>query len=332
MTPLLEIRDLHVSFAAGNERWAILNGISLTIGRGRSLGIVGESGCGKSMTALSIMQLFQGTNLRIDGGEILYAREEGEAPIDILQYAQNSPQMRRLRGEEIAMIFQEPMTALDPVYSIGSQIAEMVQEHSDCSNKEAMDRAVELLRLVGVPSPEERVNQYPHEFSGGMRQRAVIAIALACNPSLLIADEPTTALDVTIQAQVLDLIKDLQQQFGSAILFITHDIGVIQQVADEVAVMYLGQIVEYGSVDDVVDNPAHPYTAGLIASVPTLETPRGQKVDPIQGVVPQMGAITSGCRFRTRCPHAMPVCAQDPPMLAAGDNHTASCWLLKDRS
>ncbi len=330
MKPLLEIRDLHVSFGTGEHGARILNGVSLAIQSGRSLGIVGESGCGKSMTALSIMQLFQGTNLHIDGGQILYAPDKATDPIDILQYAQNSPEMRKLRGAEIAMIFQEPMTALDPVYTIGAQIAEMVLEHGDCTQAEARKRAVELLQLVGVPSPEERIDQYPHEFSGGMRQRAVIAIALACNPSLLIADEPTTALDVTIQAQVLDLIKDLQQRLGSAILFITHDIGVIQQVADEVAVMYLGQIVEYGTVDDVVNRPAHPYTAGLIASVPTLDTPRGQKVDPIQGVVPQIGTITSGCRFRTRCPHVMAICSKDPPSFDVGDGHAVTCWLMKE--
>lgn len=326
---LFEIRDLRVAVGKGNAKRRALDGINLVLERGRTLGIVGESGCGKSLTALSIMQLLPRPQATVEGGQILYTREEGGKPVDILGLHPNSATMRGLRGEDIAMIFQEPMTSLDPVYRVGHQIAEMVLAHRKCSRAEAWERAVELLSLVGMPSPQERVHQYPHEFSGGMRQRVVIAVAMACNPALLIADEPTTALDVTVQAQVLDLMKDLQTRFRSAILFITHDIGVISQIADEVAVMYLGQIVERGTVRAVIDRPAHPYTAGLIASVPTLEQPGGQRLVPIPGLVPQIGSVTSGCRFRSRCPKAMPVCAEAPPMFEIGENHDAACWLVE---
>jgi oligopeptide/dipeptide ABC transporter ATP-binding protein len=238
--------------------------------------------------------------------------------------------MRGLRGKEIAMIFQDPMTALDPVYPIGDQIAEVLTEHEGLARDAAFARAVALLQLVGVPSPAERARQYPHEFSGGMRQRAVIAIALACNPALLIADEPTTALDVTVQAQVLRLMKSLQERLGSSILFITHDMGVVGQMAEDVIVMYLGQVVEEGPVKAVLSSPAHPYTQGLIASIPTLTMPRHEALRPIAGVVPPIGSITSGCRFRTRCPYSMPICESDPPVRTTRAGTRAACWLLEE--
>jgi oligopeptide/dipeptide ABC transporter ATP-binding protein len=324
---LLAIENLRVSFGDGPQARPALDGISFTVRRGRTLGIVGESGCGKSLTALSIMRLLPSPPARLVGGRILFSRE-GAPARDLA--ALDPRAMRSLRGKDIAMIFQEPMTALDPVYPIGDQIAEVLTEHEGLSRKEALARAVELLRLVGVPSPDERVRQYPHEFSGGMRQRAVIAIALACSPALLIADEPTTALDVTVQAQVLRLMKDIQARFGSAILFITHDMGVVGQMADDVIVMYLGKVVEEGPVRAVLSHPAHPYTQGLIASIPTLRMPRDRVLEPIAGVVPPIGSITSGCRFRTRCPHAMDVCRDDPPVRVAPAGNRAACWLLEE--
>ena len=325
---LLEVENLRVSFGDGSDARPALDGVSFAVRRGRTLGIVGESGCGKSLTALSIMRLLPSPPARLVGGRILFSRE-GEPTRDLA--ALDPRAMRSLRGKDIAMIFQEPMTALDPVYPIGDQIAEVLTEHEGLSRKEALARAVELLRLVGVPSPDERVRQYPHEFSGGMRQRAVIAIALACSPALLIADEPTTALDVTVQAQVLRLMKDIQARFGSAILFITHDMGVIGQMADDVIVMYLGKVVEEGPVRAVLTHPAHPYTQGLIASIPTLGMPRDRVLEPIAGVVPPIGSITTGCRFRTRCPYAMEVCREDPPVRGTPSGNRAACWLLQER-
>jgi oligopeptide/dipeptide ABC transporter ATP-binding protein len=329
MTPdtLLDVQDLRVSFGEGQNARPALDGVSFGIRKGKTLGVVGESGCGKSLTALSIMRLLPQPPARLVGGRILFS-PDGQPARDLATLGTRT--MRSLRGKEIAMIFQDPMTALDPVYPIGDQIAEVLTEHEDLSREAALDRAVELLRLVGVPSPEERIRQYPHEFSGGMRQRAVIAIALACNPALLIADEPTTALDVTVQAQVLSLMKDLQERFGSSILFITHDMGVVGEMADDVIVMYLGQVVEQGPTAAVLSHAAHPYTQGLIASIPTLDMPRNQVLQPITGVVPPIGSITTGCRFRTRCPYAMDVCGIDPPVYATAAGNRAACWLLEE--
>ncbi len=328
MTALLEIRDLKVSFVQGKQSRPALDGISLSVDRGRTLGIVGESGCGKSLTALSIMQLLPTPPAQIDGGEIVLALHDGSR--DLLKIAPKD--MRHVRGREIAMIFQEPMTSLDPVYTIGEQIAEVLMTHEGASRKDALERAVALLHDVGIPSPEERIRQYPHELSGGMRQRAMIAIALACRPAVLIADEPTTALDVTIQAQVLELMRNMQQRLGTALLLITHDMGVIAEMADDVLVMYLGRIIERGSATQVLERPAHPYTQGLIASLPRLDMPRGERLAPIQGTVPGLGAIPSGCRFHTRCPHVMDVCRrEDPAMRCAEPGHEAACWLIGER-
>jgi oligopeptide/dipeptide ABC transporter ATP-binding protein len=325
--PLLEVQDLRVVFGEGRAARAALDGVSFSIRKGRTLAVVGESGCGKSLTALSIMRLLPEPPARLVGGRILFSPSDGPAR-DLARLDPRS--MRSLRGKEIAMIFQDPMTALDPVYPIGDQIAEVLIEHENLSRDAAFAKAVGLLQLVGVPSPAERARQYPHEFSGGMRQRAVIAVALACNPALLIADEPTTALDVTVQAQVLRLMRSLQERLGSSILFITHDMGVVGQMAEDVIVMYLGQVVEEGPVKAVLSSPAHPYTQGLIASIPTLTMPRGKALQPIAGVVPSIGSITSGCRFRTRCPYAMPICERDPPVLTTAAGTRAACWLLEE--
>jgi oligopeptide/dipeptide ABC transporter ATP-binding protein len=323
--PLLEIRDLKVSFVQGKQSRPALDGISLSVDRGRTLGIVGESGCGKSLTALSIMQLLPSPPARIDGGEIILASQG--SPRDLLKAS--SKGMRHVRGREIAMIFQEPMTSLDPVYTVGEQIAEVLITHERLSRTEALERAVALLHDVGIPSPHERIRQYPHELSGGMRQRAMIAIALACQPAILIADEPTTALDVTIQAQVLELMRDMQARLGSALLLVTHDMGVIAEMADDVLVMYLGRIIERGSATQVLERPAHPYTQGLIASLPRLDMPRGERLVPIQGTVPGLGAIPPGCRFHTRCPYVMDICRrEDPAMRITEPGHEAACWLI----
>ena len=329
MSPLLEIRDLKVAFVQGKEARRALDGISFGVDRGRTLGIVGESGCGKSLTALSIMRLLPEPPARIESGEAVLTTDN--TPRDLLKISPK--EMRHVRGREIAMIFQEPMTSLDPVYTIGEQIAEVLITHEKMSRADALARAVTLLRDVGIPSPEERIRQYPHELSGGMRQRAMIAIALACAPAILIADEPTTALDVTIQAQVLELMRNMQQRLGTALILITHDMGVIADMADDVLVMYLGRIIERGTATQVLERPAHPYTQGLIASLPKLDTPRGERLVPIQGTVPGLGAIPSGCRFHTRCPHVMDVCrTDDPAMRSAEPGHDAACWLIGEAS
>jgi len=326
MTALLEIRDRKVSFVHGKQSRTALEGVSLSVDRGRTVGLVGESGCGKSLTALSIMQLLPSPPARIDGGEIVLTLRD--RPRDLLKITNKD--MRSVRGRDIAMIFQDPMTSLDPVYSIGEQIAEVLITHEGVSRKYALQRAVELLRDVGISSPEQRIQQYPHELSGGMRQRAMIAIALACKPAILVADEPTTALDVTIQAQVLALMSGMQQSLGTALLLITHDMGVIAEMADDVLVMYLGRIVERGSVAQVLERPAHPYTQGLIASLPRLDMPHGERLIPIQGTVPSLAAIPSGCRFHTRCPHVMDICRREEPTMRSREGgHEAACWLIE---
>jgi oligopeptide/dipeptide ABC transporter ATP-binding protein len=326
MTALLDIRNLKVSFVRGKRSQLALDGISLSLGRGRTLGIVGESGCGKSLTALSIMQLLPNPPARIDGGEIVLTLPGSSR--DLLKIA--GKEMRSVRGRDIAMIFQDPMTSLDPVYSIGEQIAEVLITHEGTSRTDALKRAVQLLRDVGISSPEQRVRQYPHELSGGMRQRAMIAIALACKPAILIADEPTTALDVTIQAQVLAVMRSMQQSLGTALLLITHDMGVIAEMADDVLVMYLGRIVERGSAVQVLEQPAHPYTQGLIASLPSLDMPRGERLTPIQGTVPSLAAIPAGCRFHTRCRRVMDICRREEPgMRSAAPGQEAACWLIE---
>lgn len=316
---LLDVRDLETHFPREEGVTRAIANVSFQVKKGETLGVVGESGCGKSVTALSILRLLPKTTAKTVGGEI---RFDGR---DLLKLSE--PEMRRIRGNRIAMIFQEPMTSLNPVYSVGRQIAEAVQIHTRTSRREAMARSQEMLRLVRIADPERRINNYPHEMSGGMRQRAMIAMALACTPELLIADEPTTALDVTIQAQILRLIVDLKERMGTAVLFITHDLGVVAETCQRVIVMYAGQVVEQASVLDLFAEPMHPYTQGLMRSVPDPRHGRRRRLPEIPGVVPSLRESIVGCSFAPRCPFATAICREKSPMmrtLAAG--HAVSCW------
>jgi oligopeptide/dipeptide ABC transporter ATP-binding protein len=322
---LLKVLGLRTWFDTDDGVVKAVDGVSFEVPRGGTLGVVGESGCGKSVTALSIMQLVARPRGRIVDGSILYARKNGEQ-VNLALFEPHSPQMRAIRGNEIAMIFQEPMSSLNPVYTVGEQIAEAVQLHQGLDRAAAHERAAEMLRRVRIARPEQRVDEYPHQFSGGMRQRAMIAMGLSCDPSLLIADEPTTALDVTIEAQILNLMKDLQAELGMSIMIITHDLGVIGEMADRVIVMYAGKVVESGSTRAIFYTPRHPYTQGLLESIPQIG--RRKRLTPIRGSVPSMHALPPGCRFAPRCPHAMEVCARrEPPAVDVGDGQTASCWL-----
>ncbi len=317
--PLLEVRDLRTYFHVEGGLARAVDGVSFTLQRGRTLGLVGESGCGKSVTSLSIMRLVPDPPGWIEGGEILFKGQ------DLLRLPER--EMRKIRGNQISMVFQEPMTSLNPVFTCGFQVAEAVLLHQDVSKREAKERAVEMLRLVGIPAPEQRMGEYPHQLSGGMRQRVMIAMALACTPSLLIADEPTTALDVTIQAQILDLLKELQERFGMAILLITHDLGVIAEVVDEVAVMYASKIVEQAPVDVLFNEPLHPYTRGLLRSLPQLEGDQGRLV-PIQGIVPDAAYLPSGCKFHPRCSEAIDRCPiEEPRLVELKPAHAVRCWV-----
>lgn len=316
---LLSVRNLKTSFFTHVGEVKAVRGISFDVNEGEVLGIVGESGSGKSVTSLSIMGLLQYPGRVVDG-EILLNGE------DILTYSKN--QMRRVRGKEIAMIFQDPMTSLNPVYTIGNQIMEMILEHEKMSRREARARAIEMLKLVGIPAAEKRIDSYPHEFSGGMRQRVMIALALSCNPKLLIADEPTTALDVTIQAQILSLIKSLNKQFGMTTMLITHDLGVVATVCDKVAVMYGGLIMEYGTADEIFYHPRHPYTMGLLGSIPHVDGGEKRRLIPIDGTPPDLINPPKGCPFSTRCKYCMNVCTQEQPPYFAEDKHRTMCWML----
>ncbi len=316
---LLSVRNLKTSFFTHVGEVKAVRGISFDVNEGEVLGIVGESGSGKSVTSLSIMGLLQYPGRVVDG-EILLNGE------DILTYSKN--QMRRVRGKEIAMIFQDPMTSLNPVYTIGNQIMEMILEHEKMSRREARARAIEMLKLVGIPAAEKRIDSYPHEFSGGMRQRVMIALALSCNPKLLIADEPTTALDVTIQAQILNLIKKLNRQFGMTTMLITHDLGVVATVCDKVAVMYGGLIMEYGTVDEIFYHPRHPYTMGLLGSIPHVDGGEKRRLIPIDGTPPDLINPPKGCPFSTRCKYCMNICTQEQPPYFAEDKHRTMCWML----
>ena len=316
---LLSVRNLKTSFFTHVGEVKAVRGISFDVNEGEVLGIVGESGSGKSVTSLSIMGLLQYPGRVVDG-EILLNGE------DILTYSKN--QMRRVRGKEIAMIFQDPMTSLNPVYTIGNQIMEMILEHEKMSRREARARAIEMLKLVGIPAAEKRIDSYPHEFSGGMRQRVMIALALSCNPKLLIADEPTTALDVTIQAQILNLIKKLNRQFGMTTMLITHDLGVVATVCDKVAVMYGGLIMEYGTVDEIFYHPRHPYTMGLLGSIPHVDGGEKRRLIPIDGTPPDLINPPKGCPFSTRCKYCMNICTREQPPYYAEDKHRTMCWML----
>ena len=314
---LLEIRDLRTTFATAAGAAHAVDGVSLSLDAGRTVGLVGESGCGKTITALSIIRLVPPPG-HIAAGAIEFAGR------DLLQLPERA--MRAVRGAEIAMIFQEPTTSLNPVFTIGDQIAEAIRLHRDVSRSAAREQTIEMLRTVEIPEPERRVDAYPHQLSGGMRQRVMIAMALSCRPKLLIADEPTTALDVTIQAQILDLLGALQRRFGMALLLVTHDLGVVAERADEVAIMYAGRIVERGSVTEVFRAPLHPYTRGLLDSIPKVGTARQRRLDAIPGVVPDLLRLPSGCRFRDRCALAIADCAAAPPPLGEhAPGHWAAC-------
>jgi peptide/nickel transport system ATP-binding protein len=315
--PLLEVRDLTVSFRTEKGLVRAVSGVSFTIDANEIVSVVGESGCGKTVTLLSVVGLINDPNAVI-GGSIKY---KGRELIGLPQ-----KELRHVRGEEIAMIFQDPMTALTPVYTIGWQIAEQLRAHNSMSAKAARNRAIELLRETGIPNPDVTVDRYPHQLSGGMRQRAFIAMALSCNPSLLIADEPTTALDVTVQAQILDLIRRLRRDFGSAVMLVTHDMGVVADIADRVVVMYAGRIVEAGSKEEVFRSPQHPYTWGLFNSIPPLEGARPKRLVSIPGAPPSLLNLPEGCSFGPRCSQRFEACAQRPPLEGAG-GHLAACWI-----
>lgn len=324
--PLLEIRNLKVHFHTYRGVVHAVDGVDLQIDRERTLGVVGESGCGKSVTALAVLGLLPARHAQTDGMVKFHRRNDSVVDINTLD--PQSRVMREIRGGEIAMIFQEPMTSLNPVFTIGDQIIEAILLHQDVSRAEARRRAIEMLAKVGIPAPEQRVRDYPHEQSGGMRQRVMIAMALSCNPSLLIADEPTTALDVTIQAQVLDLMAQLQREFQMSIMLITHDLGVVAGVADDVAVMYLGQIIEYGPVRKVLKEHRHPYTDGLLRSVPQPgQHAAGRRLVPIKGMVPDARHVPTGCRFAPRCPYRFDRCAELPPLIEVEPNYHVRCWL-----
>ena len=323
---LLEVRHLRTHFLGDEGAVRAVDGVSFTMRRGQILALVGESGCGKSVTAYSILRLIQPPGQIVGGSVVLHPRS-GKPPIDILKLRENDDLLYHVRGGLAAMIFQEPMSALSPVHTVGDQIAEAILLHRDVTKKEALARAAEMLARVGIPNAEVRLRQYPHELSGGMRQRVVIAMALACDPELLIADEPTTALDVTIQAQVLGLLKKLQRESGAGVLLITHDMGVVAQTADEVAVMYLGRIVERGSVRQIFRSPRHPYTMGLLKSLPSRAA-RGVRLPSIPGSVPSISNIPPGCPFHPRCPYALRgVCdVGSPPTLEMIEaNHDVAC-------
>ncbi len=317
---LLDVKDLYTSFYTHLGEVQAIRGVSFHLDKGEALGIVGESGSGKSVTSLSVMKLLQYPG-KVKAGQIMFKGED--------LVAKTNKEMMSIRGDQIAMIFQDPMTSLNPVYTIGNQIMEAVIKHQGLSKSEAREKAIEMLRLVGIPSPDQRVDNYPHEFSGGMRQRAMIAIALSCQPDLLIADEPTTALDVTIQAQILELLKELKTKVNTAIILITHDLGVVADVCSRIVVMYGGLIMEEGTAEDIFYNPRHPYTMGLIKSIPRLDLNEKHRLIPIPGTPPDLLNPPMGCPFASRCPYAMNVCVKEAPKFySAVEGHRAACWLM----
>ena len=326
MDTLLKVENLQVEFKTRRGQALVLNGVDFELNAGETLCVVGESGCGKSMTALALLGLIPMPPGRVKDGRILF---QGE---DLLKATPE--RMRAVRGNRISMIFQEPMTSLNPVFTVGDQIGESLRLHRGLDKPAARERAIDMLRQVGIPAPERRIDEYPHQLSGGMRQRVMIAIALACEPDILIADEPTTALDVTVQAQIFDLLRELQRDKGTAIVLITHDMGAVAEMADRVIVMYAGRVIEQGTTDEVISDPQHPYTRGLIACLPELgSSQHGERVElqEIAGVVPSIWELGSGCAFRERCPQAHARCAEVPPLVSAhGGQHAAACWLLEE--
>ena len=317
--PLLQIEDLHVSFFTPAGEVKALGGISYALDVGEVIGVVGESGSGKSVSVNALMQILQFPG-RITSGAIRFGGHEIEKLTD--------KEMQAIRGKEVAMIFQDPMTSLNPVYTIGNQLMETLRKHTGCGKAEAFTKSVEMLTMVGINNPEQRMKQYPHELSGGMRQRVMIAMALCCQPKLLIADEPTTALDVTIQAQILDLMKNLRSETEAAIILITHDLGIVSDICDKVIVMYSGKIVERGGIDDIFYRTGHPYTKGLLECLPRLDDDSGRQLTPIEGTPVDLLDLPPGCAFAARCKNAMKICLREiPPEFDLGDGHTAACWL-----
>lgn len=317
--PLLEVKNLKTHFHTERGKVTAVNGVSFSMNTGDIIGIVGESGSGKSVMSQSIMRLLDHTDAIEYEGEVVFENQ------NLLSLSHSK--LRAIRGDQISMIFQDPLTSLSPVYTIGNQIGEAIRLHQKKSKKEAHQQAIEILRMTGIPSPEVRVNEYPHQLSGGMQQRAMIAMALSCEPNLLIADEPTTALDVTIQAQILELIADLNRKMGMGVLFITHDLGVVSEICTGVKVMYLGQIVEEAPTEQLFQTPLHPYTQGLIQSIPKLEGDRDDELYVIEGTVPSLTDIPQGCGFSTRCPYADELCrTSEPPMQTAQTDHRVKCW------
>ena len=350
--PLLQVSNLKTVFPTESGNVNAVDDVSFSIERGKTVGIVGESGCGKSITGLSLLQLVPNPG-RIEAGEILFYRDEDDTPLNITKVLPRSKLMREIRGNEIAIIFQEPMTSLNPVFTVGDQIAEAIVLHQEqkptlisrmgMQNNPSWARklAIEMLKRVGIPAPEQRIDEYPHQLSGGMRQRVMIAMALCCAPALLIADEPTTALDVTIQAQVLALMQELQAEIGMAIMLITHDLGIIADIADEVVVMYAGRVVEKGTVDDIFYNPLHPYTRGLLNSIPTLSGMQQDSLPSIPGTVPHPLVLPNGCSFQPRCAEKIQNCEQMPELKVYTSNdrvksengtHDVRCWLCEEKS
>jgi peptide/nickel transport system ATP-binding protein/oligopeptide transport system ATP-binding protein len=322
--PLLEVEGLHVRFRTDDGVVRAVDGVSLELANGEILAVVGESGCGKSVTAQTIMGLTRTTNAEFEGSVRLRGRELLGAP---------AAELQRVRGKEIAMVFQDPMTSLNPVHRVGDQIVEQIRAHEEVSKREAGERAVELLERVGIPRARDRARSYPHEFSGGMRQRVMIAMALSCDPDVLIADEPTTALDVTVQAQILERIRSLRETADAGVILVTHDLGVVADIADRIAVMYAGRIVEEGTLDEVFYDPQHPYTWGLLGSIARLDRPRPKRLPAIAGAPPSLLAPPEGCHFRPRCPHEFEQCSQTPalePRLPEAPGHCDRCWLTPD--
>ncbi|HMO58071.1 MAG TPA: ABC transporter ATP-binding protein [Roseiflexaceae bacterium] len=327
---VIRVQDLRLNFYTNLGVVRALNGVNFNIPRGKVLGVVGESGCGKSQTGLAIMQLTPSVG-RYEAGQILFREFASKEPVDILKLDKNGPDMRKIRGNNISMIFQEPMTSLNPCYTVGAQIEEAILLHQTQDKTESRKRAIDILQKVGMPNPERIADSFPHQLSGGMRQRAMIAMALSCTPTLLIADEPTTALDVTTEAQILDLMRDLQNEIGTSIMFITHNLGVVAQMCDEVVVMYLGRVVERAMIDDLFYDPKHPYTIMLLRSIPRLGVNRDMRLESIKGSVPDPYSQVNGCPFHERCPSAIPgVCdtiMPDEIFVAGSQTHTVRCHL-----
>ena len=323
---VLRVTDLKTRFKVGKRLVNAVNGVTFDLRRGTTLGIVGESGCGKSVTAHSVLQLLPKAGY-IESGKVEYFPRNGEEQ-EISRFGRKSRDIRKIRGKEISMIFQDPMSTLNPVYTIGAQIMENLCRHERISKKDAQKRVIELLKKLGIPDAEKRFHEYPHQFSGGMKQRVMIAIAMICNPNVLIADEPTTALDVTIQAQILTLIQQLQKEYGTSVILITHNMGIVAEICDEVGVMYMGKIVEFGTLEQVFTNPLHPYTRALMKSVPVLGLGKDKELESIQGFTPDGSTVFSGCEFADRCSCAMKKCTSSfPEDTFHGDNHRVRCHL-----